>query len=43
MVQLDVWRRVRTRWQDGDLAWLGRVLMGLSAAVMIALVWWLLS
>jgi hypothetical protein len=36
-------RRTSATWHDGDLWWLGVLLATLSAALVIALVWWLLS
>jgi hypothetical protein len=36
-------RRTTATWHDGDLLWLGLLLSGLSAALVIALVWWLVS
>jgi len=30
-------------WRDGDLVWLGLLLSVVSAALMIALVWWLFT
>jgi hypothetical protein len=36
-------RRTTATWHDGDLLWLGLLLSGLSAALVIALVWWLVT
>jgi hypothetical protein len=36
-------QRTRATWHDGDLVWLGLLLSGVSAALVIALVWWLVS
>ncbi|MBB3326193.1 hypothetical protein [Microlunatus antarcticus] len=37
--------RLRTKptWRDGDLVWLGLLLSVVSAVLMIALVWWLVT
>jgi len=36
-------RRTSATWHDGDLWWLGVLLATLSAALVIALVWWLVT
>ncbi len=36
-------RRTSATWRDGDLLWLGLLLAGLSAGLVIALVWWLVT
>jgi hypothetical protein len=41
--RLDERRRTTATWHDGDLLWLGLLLAGLSAALVIALVWWLVT
>lgn len=33
-------RPTRPEWHDGDLLWLGLLLCGVSAALVVALVWW---
>lgn len=35
--------RTSVTWHDGDLWWLGLLLIALSAALVIALVWWLVT
>jgi hypothetical protein len=35
--------RTTTTWHDGDLLWLGLLLSVLSAALVIALLWWLFT
>jgi hypothetical protein len=35
--------RTGATWRDGDLLWLGLLLAGLSAALVIALIWWLVT
>ena len=36
-------RRTSPSWRDGDLVWLGLLLSVVSAALMVALVWWLVT
>jgi len=36
-------QRTTATWHDGDLLWLGLLLAGLSASLVIALVWWLVT
>jgi hypothetical protein len=36
-------RRTSATWHDGDLWWLGLLLSVLSAALVVGLVWWLVS
>jgi hypothetical protein len=36
-------QRSTVTWHDGDLLWLGLLLSGLSAALVVALVWWLVT
>ncbi|HEY0240883.1 MAG TPA: hypothetical protein VGC37_19810 [Friedmanniella sp.] len=36
-------QRSKQTWRDGDLVWLGLLLAGVSAALVVALVWWLVT
>ncbi len=36
-------RPTKPSWRDGDLVWLGLFLSIVSAALVVALIWWLVS